>query len=198
MWDAGVFAETIFTRRTTVANPSPFIRAMHPKAQVRPYPESIQKILEKGWIAQTKIHGHRAQLHVPADESLSVRAYNRQGNLHKLALAPKIEAEIRRVFAPKLGWNVLDAEWLKPEKKIFVFDFLKKEGKLLRHLTYPERWKLLPRAYLSPHLQTLPLIQDLKGCLAILQKDEPHIEGLVFKSSTTPGFSDTSIVRCRK
>ncbi len=181
-----------------MALPSPFIKAMHPKSEIRPRPESIQRILAKGWVAQLKIHGHRVQLHVPADNSLPVIAYTRQGKLHGKPLTPNMISEIRRVFAPDEGWNILDAEWLKPEGMIYVFDFLKKDGEILRRKTFPERWKLLPRAYLSPHLKTLPLITDLPGCLAALAKPEVFIEGLVFKASATPGFSDTSIVRCRK
>ena len=61
-----------------------------------------------------------------------------------------------------------------------------------------ERWKQLPRAFLSPHVTVLPLIPDLEGCLKAIRSSEPRVEGLVFKSTRTPGFSDTSIVRCRK
>lgn len=194
----GIFAENFFTRRIRVALPSTFIKAMHPKTEIRPHAESIRKILEKGWVGQLKIHGHRAQLHVPADPKLPVIAYTRQGKTHGKPLPPKMQKEIRRVFAPETGWNVLDAEWLKPAEKIFVFDILKKDGEVLRKLPYPERWKLLRRDYLSPYLQTLPLIKDVKGCLEALERPEAFIEGLVFKSSSTPGFSDTSIIRCRR
>ena len=34
--------------------------------------------------------------------------------------------------------------------------------------------------------------------LEAMHDDRPNIEGLVFRSMNTPGFSDTSIVRCRK
>jgi len=198
MLELGIYSENFFTRRNRVPLPSTFIKAMHPKTEIRPLAESIRRVLDKGWVGQLKIHGHRLQLHIPADPKLPILAFTRQGKIHGKPLLPKMQKEIRRVFGPEQGWNVLDAEWLKPAEKIFVFDFLKKEGEVLRKLTFPERWKLLRRDYLSPYLVTLPLLKDLKACLEALERTEEHIEGLVFKSSTTPGFSDTSIVRCRR
>jgi ATP-dependent DNA ligase len=191
-----IFSEKFFTRRIIVALPA-YIRAPHPKTGILPNPSSIKRILDQGWVGQLKIHGHRCQLHIPATGK-KIIAYNRQGKPHALPLAPKIVDEILRLFQSRTGWNVIDAEWLKPEEKIFVFDFLKQDDVLLNKLPYPERWEKLPRAYLSPHLQTLPLVRDLKGCLAALESTDDKIEGLVFKSLTRPGFADTSIIRCRK
>jgi ATP-dependent DNA ligase len=191
----GVFTQTIFTRAVALRPASPFIRAMHPKTEVRPHPEVVQRILSSGWIGQLKVHGHRAQLHVSSEGV--VIAYTRMGKIHTKILPDPMLSEIRRLFHPKSGWNVIDSEWVKSENKLYVFDFLKKEGEVLRGLTYPERWKLLPRAYLSPNIVTLPLIKDLKGCMLVLEHPPSHIEGLVFKSSTTKGFADTAIVRCR-
>lgn len=187
-----------FTRRRTVAHPSPFIRPMHPKTGIRPVPEAISRILDSGWVAQLKIHGHRAQIHVPADRDEPIWVFNRHGAQHKKLMPEPMVAEIRRVFTPTTGWNVVDAEWIKGEDKLYVFDFLKRDGELLRKMPFPQRWQLLPRLYLSPHIQTLPLIRDLKGCLEALDERQPHIEGLVFKSLTSPGFADTSIIRCRR
>lgn len=172
---------------------------MHPKTEIRSDPESMQKILNAGWVAQLKIHGHRAQIHISGRDADPIRVYNRQGQLHKMELSDLMQSELRRVFGPQVPgeFNVLDAEWLKPEGKIFVFDLLKQDGKLLRHLPFKERYKLLPRAYLSPVLQTLPLLQTLEECQAAMVRPEEWIEGLVFKSSA-PGFEDTSIIRCRK
>jgi hypothetical protein len=192
-----IFSEPFFTRRDPLAV-SPFIRAMHPKTEIRPLPDSIQRTLALGWVAQLKIHGHRAQVHIPESLEKPILVYNRHGKLHRKALSPAIISELRRLFQPSEGWNVIDAEWIKPEDKLFVFDFLRKDGKVLRALTFPERWKKLPRLYLSPHLSTLPLIKDLAGCMKALQSKSESVEGLVFKSATSPGFSDTSIVRCRK
>lgn len=193
--DPGMVA--LLARRSSVPT-SPYIRAPHPKSGIRPLAEAIRRILDAGWVAQLKIHGHRVQLHVPSDRKKSLRALNRQGQAHRKALSPAMEAEIRRLFTPKEGWNVIDGEWLKDEGKIHVFDFLRHEGEVLRRLTFPERYERLPRLYLSPHLSTLPLIRDLKGCLEALEGEKPHVEGLVFRSLTTPGFPDTSIIRCRK
>ena len=193
------FTKTIFTRRISVAiHSSSFIKAMHPKTAIRPDPAAITRILAANWVGQLKIHGHRAQIHIPASVTEPVIVYNRHGKKHKKELPQPVEKELRRIFGPESGWNVLDAEWLKGDDKIYVFDFLKREGELLRRMTFPERWKNLPRNFISPFVSVLPLIRDLAGCLKALQSTEPSIEGLVFKSMGTPGFSDTSIVRCRK
>ncbi len=192
-----IFAETLFTRKRPLAS-SPYIKAMHPKSEISPEPTAILRILGNGWVGQTKIHGHRAQIHISADPNEAIIAYTRQGTRHKLALIPKLEKELRRLFTPDEKWNVIDTEWLKPQEKIFVFDFLKYEGETLRSLTFPERWKKLPTAFISPCLSVLPLLTDLSACTKILASPSPTIEGLVFKSSTSTGFSDSSIVRCRK
>ena len=193
----GLFDPTPFTRRA-VLKTSAFIRPMHPKTEVRPDPSTIRRILESGWVGQLKIHGHRSQIHVPASRSDDVIVYTRQGGLHKKLLTPEMLSEIRRLYTPQKGWNVIDAEWLKPEDKLFVFDLVKKDGELLSRLPYPERWKLLPRAFISPRISTLPLLETLRDCLSAFESHDPHVEGLVFKSRTTPGFEDTSIVRCRR
>ncbi len=192
-----IYAETIFTRRTVVMS-SVYIRAMHPKSEILPEPEAISRILANGWVGQLKIHGHRAQIHIPSDPKEHLIAYTRQGKRHSVDLTPSMIKELTRLFRPIKGWNVIDAEWLKPRKKLFIFDFLKQEGILLRDKTYPERFALLPRAFLSPHLSVLPLLRDLPSCLEAMNSKAAHVEGLVFKSTKSTGFSDTSIIRCRK
>lgn len=171
---------------------------MHPKTEIMASPASLRKILDAGWVGQVKIHGHRAQIHLSADPSDETIVYNRQGRPHKKLLPDEMIAELRRVFDLKEKWTVLDAEWIKPENKLYIFDILKKDGELLRRLTYPERYKLLPREYLSPYIQTLPLITTLEKCQKVLSDADEKVEGLVFKSTTSPGFSDSSIIRCRK
>lgn len=177
---------------------SVFIRAMHPKTEISPTMEAVTKILKAGWVGQMKIHGHRAQIHMSADSSEGVVAYNRQGRPHKMLLPEKIANELRRIFSLEKGWTVIDAEWLKPEGKLFVFDILKKDDLLLRRLSYCERYKLLPRSYISPHVKTLPVLNSPEKCMDVLATPDAYIEGLVFKSLNTKGFEDTSIIRCRK
>lgn len=177
---------------------SVFIKAMHPKTEISPNPAAIEKILKAGWIGQMKIHGHRAQIHIPASGDKGIIAYNRQGRPHKMLLPDNICGELRRIFELKTGWTVIDAEWLKPRNKLFIFDLLKLDDKLLRSLSYAERYALLPKSYISPHVKTLPLIRTTDKCLDVLATKEDYIEGLVFKSLNSRGFEDTSIVRCRK
>lgn len=177
---------------------SPYIRAMHPKSEIMPEPQSLQRILAAGWIGQTKMHGHRAQIHIPADDDEQLIAYTRQGKRHGKAISPAMARELRRLFRPEKGWNAIDAEWLKDEDKLFVFDFLKHEGSVLRLRNYPDRYALLPRAFISPRISVLPLLRDLPACLKVLASKSAKVEGLVFKSATSIGFSDTSIIRCRR
>ncbi len=197
-WLPGIFEETIFSSRRRILSRSTFIKAMHPKTEISPTLASVEKILKAGWVGQMKVHGHRAQIHISADESEDVTVYNRQGKPHKMLLPPVIIKELRRILRLKDGWTVIDAEWLKPENKLFIFDVLKQDDRILRPLSYEQRYKLLPRAYISPNVQTLPLYTTASKCMEILANEEEHVEGLVFKAPTTKGFEDTSIVRCRK
>lgn len=177
---------------------SVFIKAMHPKSEVSPTRPAVEKILKAGWVGQTKIHGHRAQIHMHSDPKNAIVAYTRQGRLHTMVLPDKICKELRRIFELKDGWTVIDAEWLKPKEKLFVFDILKLDDKVLRRLSYADRYALLPKSYISPHVKTLPLLSTIEKCMDVLASEEDFIEGLVFKSLNTKGFEDTSIVRCRK
>ncbi len=177
---------------------STFIKAMHPKTEISPTRTAVDKILRAGWVGQVKVHGHRAQIHISADSDEAVVAYNRQGRPHSILLPEKIAKELRRVLDLQEGWTVIDAEWLKPKNQLFIFDVLKLNGKVLRRMSYAERFALLPKSYISPHVKTLPLLTTPEKCMDILASEEDHIEGLVFKSLTTKGFEDTSIIRCRK
>jgi ATP-dependent DNA ligase len=194
----GIFEQTIFSTRGRIVNDSAFIKAMHPKTEISPTEAAVSKILSAGWAGQLKIHGHRAQIHISSDPEQDILAFNRQGRLHKMLLPEKIGNELRRILNLSEGWTVIDAEWLKPKNKLFIFDILKHNGELLRKLSYGERHKLLPRSYISPHIKTLPLLTTPAKCMEVLSGDEDDVEGLVFKSLTTRGFEDTSIVRCRK
>lgn len=175
-----------------------YIRAMHPKTEISPTRAAVEKILKAGWVGQMKIHGHRAQIHISADPDEEVVVYNRQGKPHKMLLPDEITMELRRILDLEKGWTVIDAEWIKPESKLYIFDILKSNEESLKKLTYAERWKLLPTAYISPFIKTLPLLSTPEKCMAVLATTEAYIEGLVFKSLSSKGFADTSIVRCRK
>lgn len=190
----GVFDTTIFSPRRSQMPSSIYIPAMHPKTEIAPTRASVEKTLKAGWIGQTKIHGHRAQIHLSEKNAI---VYNRQGRPHAKALSPEIVTELRRLLPPGEGYTVVDAEWLKPENKVFLFDLLKRDGQLLNRMTYRERHALLPRAYISKHVQTLPLLTTLERCMEVLADPDPLVEGLVFKADRK-GFEDTSIVRCRK
>jgi ATP-dependent DNA ligase len=194
----GIFEETVFSPRRGIVSRSVFIKAMHPKTEISPALPSVEKILKAGWIGQTKIHGHRAQIHLSADRNEECIVYNRLGRPHKKLLPEEIAVELHRILDLRTGWTVLDAEWLKPENKLFLFDILKFNDKVLRSLSYKDRYALLPKSYISPFIKTLPLLDTSEKCMKVLKSPEDYIEGLVFKSPLTKGFEDTSIIRCRK
>lgn len=193
---------TLFNRKKRMPS-SLFIRPMHPKVEIRPTADAIQKILSAGWVGQLKIHGHRAQIHIPSDEDHEIIAYNRQGKIHRKEIPPEIISELRRIFAPQERWNVIDAEWIKAEDRLYVFDLIKLEGKLLSRLAFLERSKLLARNCISPSIKFLGVLTTVEQCMKVLdrsgknEKSEKYIEGLVFKSPS-PGFEDSSIIRCRR
>lgn len=194
----GIFEATIFSPRRGIVPASIYIKAMHPKTEVSPTLASVEKLLKAGWVGQLKIHGHRAQIHIHADSDIEPIVYNRQGRPHKKLLPDEIVSELRRIFDLRDGWTVIDAEWIKPEGLLYLFDVLKLDGELLRSKSYRDRYALLPKSYISPHIKPLPIITVASKCMEVLAGDEEHIEGLVFKSIDTKGFEDTSIVRCRK
>jgi hypothetical protein len=177
---------------------SPYIKAMHPKTAIRPDAASIRKILKLGWGGQLKIHGHRAQFHIPASADEPMFVYTRHGTLHRKKIPMTVETELRRLFAPKKGWTVIDCEWIKDLDKVYVFDVLKFNDQSLRTYTYQERWDLLPKVYKSPVVETLEIYRSVEKCMDMLLSEDELIEGLVFKSLSSTGFGDSTIVRCRK
>ena len=185
------------TRRLSMSYPA-FIRAPHPKTEIRPHRHTIRRVLKSDWVAQKKIHGHRAQIHVPATDDLRLIVYNRHGVPHKKPMQGVLAKEVRRIFKPKSGWTILDAEWHKPLDRLYVFDMLKFCDESLRDCSFLERWEMLPRLYRSDRIETLGLIRSLSDCIDVLEDEDPLIEGLVFRAGNTAGFHDTTIVRCRK
>ncbi len=189
--------QPLLHRRLKMTLPSRFIRPVHPKTQIAPVESAIKKVIDAGWWGQPKINGHRAQIHIPADARPCL-VYNRQGQLHKEQLTVGLEAELRRLFSPTKDWNTIDAEWMKSDQKIFVFDFLKKDGVLLDQMSFSERYDLIPKLYLSPGISTLPVLKTTEKCMQFLStRCAEHLEGLVFRAAHSRGFSDGSIVRCR-
>lgn len=194
----GIFEPTIFSPRRGLVTSSNYIKAMHPKTEIRATQDAVEKILKAGWVGQMKIHGHRAQVHLSANASDKPIVYNRQGRPHKKLLPDSITTELRRIFDLDADWTVIDCEWIKPQGLLYIFDILKQDGKSLRPLSYADRYALLPKSYISPQVKALPLVTTVLKCMEILANPDEHIEGLVFKSLSAKGFEDTSIVRCRK
>ncbi len=194
----GIFEQTLFSPRRGLVSRSAYIKSMHPKTEIGATRAAVEKILAAGWAGQVKIHGHRAQVHLSADRDEEPIVFNRQGNPHKKLLPDEISIELYRILNLKKNWTVIDAEWLKPEGKLYIFDVLKKDGENLRRLTYAERFALLPKSFISPYIKALPLLTTVEKCMEVLTNRHDQDEGLVFKSLTSRGFEDTSIVRCRK
>ena len=193
----GLFSKTILSRSVEL-KPSLFIKSMHPKTQIRPDRASVAKVLALGWWGQKKVHGHRAQIHLGPKAEEQVLAYTRKGLLHTRPLPMGIVNELYRLFSPEDSWIAIDCEWVKPEEKLYLFDVLKWGGRTLSHLTYSERYELLPKVFKSESIETLPIYKTLSSCMSVLEGSCERVEGLVFKAPDTKGFFDTSIVRCRK
>ncbi len=194
----GIFDSTILSGGSPVMSGPKHIRPIHPKTEIAPTRDAIQRILDRGWWGQVKIHGHRAQIHIPSHDTDEIVVFNRQGQPHRKVLPPDVVLEVNRLFRPRTGWNVIDAEWLKSDDRLFVFDFLKHDDQRLDAKTYGERYALLPRAFISPKILVLPTLKTLDQCLAVLADPTEHVEGLIFRSPETRGFIDSGIVRCRK
>ena len=97
----GIFVPTIFSGRSAIMTTSRFIRAMHPKTDIKPDRADVAKVLKAGWWGQLKIHGHRAQIHVPSDPHADVEAYNREGQRHAPALPPSAWPNLITASAPR-------------------------------------------------------------------------------------------------
>ena len=193
----GIFEPTIFSPPMTTQS-AKFIQPMHPKTEIKASREIFRKLLDSGWVGQHKIHGHRGQFHISADPDEPIVVFTRHGTLHKRDVSPGMARELRRLFQPDSGWNAIDAEWVKPTGKVFVFDLIKRNGDVLYSRNFKERYEMLPRVYQSEIVSTLPLFYTVEKCMEAYESSAEDIEGLVFKATQTPGFSDTSIIRCRK
>ena len=165
-----------------------FIKTYHPKKSILPDRDAIKRILNAGWVTQAKMDGARAQIHILDGKVIN---YTRRGTLHTSKLSQEIVGQLLELFSPG---DVVEGEWLRSQQTLYLFDMIKTEGTVLKQLNYFDRYNKLPRCY-GP-VSLLPIVTDLDQAMQILDSDDT--EGLVFKSLTSKGFSDTSIVRCRK
>lgn len=178
---------------------SKFIKCQSPGGSVLPRADTIGRILSSGWVAQKKMDGARTQVHISSSGIIDV--YTRHGSLHTKDMPDNIKQLLRQHFSSKIGWNVLDCEWLRHQDKLYIFDIMKWGDVSFHTLTYEERYKILSsHAIITPEVSILPLYTSIDKCLAVLQEamDDKFLEGLVFKAYTSTGWSDTGMVRCRK
>lgn len=173
-----------------------YIRTAHPEASIPPNAQAIAFLLKQGYFGQRKVNGRKIQIHIPHDGG-TILCFTRQGTLHTLSIPQDVLEAIRQYYAPREDWNVIEGEFVPKAGTIFLFDFVMAEGIILSHETYKERYSRLKKNFILPFLKILPIYTTLKQCLDDLSKDEPFIEGLVFKVDL-PGFSDSTIIRCRK
>jgi ATP-dependent DNA ligase len=173
-----------------------FIKTAHPVASCPPRPDAVVRFLKKGWIAQEKINGRRLQVHVSREGEL--RFYTRQGTPHTMVVPDPIRKILVDYYRPNAGdWNALEGEWVPSQQKLYLFDFIIENDKLLSGLCYLDRWKMLRRDFISPNVAVLKWHVKLPEVMKILQSSDEVIEGVVFKHNTT-SFEDRTIVRCRK
>ena len=170
-----------------------FLRPQHPKGMLAPRLDAVERMIAAGLYGQRKVHGHRAQIHIEPDGN--VVAFTRQGHLHTSALPEKVVAFLATCAdsAP----IVLDGEWQKHEGRIYLFDVLATQGRVLDREGHADRFARIA-VFESPWTPALPCLRTAADCWAILTDSDPMTEGLVFRNPATPGFADTAIVRCRK
>jgi ATP-dependent DNA ligase len=177
---------------------SSYIKTQHPIGTILPTNQNvILWMTEKKWIAQAKINGRKAQIHISNN---NVIFYTRQGNLHSAHISQELKDSIIKWFSSEKE-TVIEAEFIPQQQKIFVFDLVVDNGELLRNITYPERHELLTKNkpdILGKNIQILPILSSVISAQKLLLENNPIIEGLVFKSQIGIGFSDNFIIRCRK
>jgi ATP-dependent DNA ligase len=174
-----------------------FIKTQHPIGTVQPTNQNIVKwMTEKNWLAQAKINGRKAQIHLYKGD---VTFYTRHGTLHTANVSKELIAAIKQWFTTQER-TVIEAEFIPQEQKIYVFDLIMLNGIYLRDKTYPERHTLLATGLpnIMAHIQILPMLTSVTTAQKLMASDDKNIEGLVFKSKVGVGFSDNFIIRCRK
>lgn len=167
------------------------------KGNLAPSIEGFRRVMNSGWIGQDKMLGMRLQLHVDAKSQIT--NFTKKGTLHTRILSDELD-EATKTLTPKQGTNVYDCEWVQPLNQIFLFDLLAFEDDILKHLTYPERYKMLTeRIEVTGPLSILGIMTSPEECLNRIMTSDHYVEGLVFKSNTTKGWSSKhSMIRCRK
>jgi ATP-dependent DNA ligase len=172
-----------------------YIRAAHPTSSISPKADAITRIMASGWVAQAKVNGRRAQIHVSPDGKL--KAYTRQGTLHTMALPLDTKQALVELLRSDAGDRVADAEWHTQTGRVFLFDLLADKGEVLSGLTYSQRNALLPLRTEGP-VDVLPYL-TLCDAVAMASGafDAKFIEGIVLKSPSSRGFADTTVIRCR-
>lgn len=172
-----------------------FIRPQHPKATLRPTLDSIKRVFALGWVAQAKMNGRRAQIHILPGEAC--QAFTRQGRPHTLPLSDEVDALLHQWFCHG-SITVLDAEWFPFENKLFIFDAITLDGKRLGNLTFVERHALIFKDFIHPRIKVLPILKTAKEAWALMEGDDNKVEGIVLRSTQSKGWDDSAIVRCRK
>ena len=174
-----------------------FLQAQHPKSSVEPTRTSVEKMLGAGYLAQRKVNGHRAQIHISADGRLV--AFTRSGTKHTRNFTQATTEHLVTNFKPDKGWTILDAEWQKQEDKVYLFDLLQVGSELFSNKSFEERYTMLRDQFtIGPGVGFLVLLKDVASCLSMLGDPSPFTEGLVWRLVKSPGFHDSSILRCRK
>ena len=169
-----------------------FLTPQHPKTSLAPTEKTVARYLADGWWGQRKVNGRRAQVHV---EGELVQLWTRQGTVHTTVATEQLRDELRRYVGGRT-YTVLDGEWL--QGKLYLFDILRSDGRLLNNLNYRDRYELLKEPFISPVIQVLPVYRTARQCWQELQSKDPGGEGLVFRDPRARGWFDGAIVRCRR
>lgn len=164
-----------------------YISTQHPKKSILFKPELVQKMLNMGWVAQPKYNGENVQVHVVGR---NIYAFSRHGRSRKLS--PEIEEDILNNFSDGF---VFEAEYRNKANKLCIFDCIKTSNDgLMSSVPYIDRHSKLP-LLATPNVLVVPVLSQI-GRMKYWY-EHPETEGLVFKSGS-PGFSNSSVIRCRR
>jgi hypothetical protein len=162
----------------------------YPSGSIKPDSAQIQRLLNLGYVGQTKIDGRSCEILIASTGELAV--YTRHGTPYTRPLPQHLTERLLAEYRPTQGFTVLAGEYLSQMQTIYLYDCLALEGDDLTRRPYLERYADIPIG----SFEVLPIFRTVEECMAIIETISPFVEGLVFKA---PGSGiKNSIIRCRK
>lgn len=180
-----------------------FINSTTTKQTIRPSLQVFTNLLSSGWTAQKSIAGPRIQIHCTFSEVGTLRKvfiFDEAGKLIERALPLLAKHKIAAALEYYGGWNVIEAQLNKKEKKIYLTDILVLNNRQLDHLCFLDRRTRLNEIFgnITSDVGLLPLINDPRQCMETLDERDNATQGLLFRTKFHAGFSSDSLLSCPK